>query len=135
MSKVRRGTPDASAWTARGARVSWIVRRFLAVLMLAGLLPVFQRESSVEAVLADLEPLSGRLNELRGEYAIPALSAGVIEIEERWTAGLGSTITPGQTPPTPLSIFHLASLTKTFASAVLLQLASEGKISLDDFVS
>jgi CubicO group peptidase (beta-lactamase class C family) len=104
------------------------------VLVLTGSLLACKGDP-VEPVVRDLDALGSRLEELRRDYDIPALSAGVIEGDARWTRGLGTTSSSAATPPTAQSVFHLASLTKTFASAILLQLASEGLLSLDDNIS
>lgn len=109
------------------------MRRLTAAIVLT--LGVSSCGDPVEPVIADLDELATRLESLRREYDIPALSAGIIDGDTRWTRGLGTTSSSGQTPPTPQSIFHLASLTKTFASAILMQLAEEGVISLNDSVS
>lgn len=53
----------------------------------------------------------------------------------RWSSGFGSADVARGVPATPQTVFHVASLSKTFASVVLLQLADEGRISLDDQVS
>jgi CubicO group peptidase (beta-lactamase class C family) len=53
----------------------------------------------------------------------------------RWSSGFGSADIARGVSATPQTVFHVASLTKTFASVVLLQLATEGRISLDDPVS
>lgn len=53
----------------------------------------------------------------------------------RWSSGFGSADVASGVPATPQTVFHVASLTKTFASIVLLQLVDEGRISLDDPVS
>ena len=92
--------------------------------------------SATHPEIATLDELGTRLESLRREYEIPALSVGVGQSDgAAWTVGLGTVPSPISAPPTPASIFHLASLTKTFASAVILQLVEEGKLSLDDPVS
>jgi CubicO group peptidase (beta-lactamase class C family) len=53
----------------------------------------------------------------------------------RWSSGFGSADVARNVPATPQTVFHIASLTKTFASIILLQLVDEGRISLDDPVS
>jgi CubicO group peptidase (beta-lactamase class C family) len=104
------------------------------VLAFAGFLLACHR-NGVESPVPDLDALSSRLEALRREYAIPALSAGIVNANQTtWVKGFGSTSATGDLPPTPQSVFHLASLTKTFASAIILQLAAEGKLSLDDNV-
>jgi CubicO group peptidase (beta-lactamase class C family) len=52
-----------------------------------------------------------------------------------WTKDYGFADVSQQKPVTNSTIFHLASLTKTFASAVVLQLVDEGKIDLNAPVS
>jgi CubicO group peptidase (beta-lactamase class C family) len=96
----------------------------------------------IQPAIPDLEALSSRLESLRRQHDIPALSVGLIQVDgTTWTVGLGRALALGSAssttagPPTPESVFHLASITKTFASAVVLQLAEEGKLSLDDNVS
>ena len=53
----------------------------------------------------------------------------------RWSSGFGSADIARGVSATPQTVFHVASLTKTFASIVLLQLATEGRLSLEDPVS
>jgi CubicO group peptidase (beta-lactamase class C family) len=53
----------------------------------------------------------------------------------RWSSGFGRADVARDVPATPETVFHIASLTKTFASIVLFQLVEEGRISLDDPVS
>jgi CubicO group peptidase (beta-lactamase class C family) len=53
----------------------------------------------------------------------------------RWSSGFGSADVAGGVPATPETVFHIASLTKTFTSIIVLQLTAEGRISLDDPVS
>ena len=70
------------------------------------------------------------LDRLRVSGHIESISAIVAKDQSiAWSASLGApTITD-------TTVFHLASLTKPFASTVILQLVDEGKVSLDDPVS
>lgn len=78
-----------------------------------------------------LDELGTRLETLQKQYHIPALAAGVMDANGVvWFKGMGQTA--DGSPPTSRSVFHLASLTKSFAAAVTLQLVAEGKIALDD---
>ena len=52
-----------------------------------------------------------------------------------WTKDYGYENIAQQKPVTNATIFHLASLTKTFASTVIMQLVSESKIDLNAPVS
>jgi CubicO group peptidase (beta-lactamase class C family) len=52
-----------------------------------------------------------------------------------WAHGLGFADVEARVAPTATTSFHLASLTKTYAAIVLLQLEEQGRLSLDDPVS
>ena len=84
----------------------------------------------------DTVELARQLETLRGTYGIPGMAAAIgCGGSVRWSSGFGSADVARGVPATPQTVFHIASLTKTFASIVLLQLADEGRISLDDPVS
>lgn len=81
-----------------------------------------------------IDDLGERLETLRKQYHIPALAAGMMKSDGTvWFQGMGRTA--DGLPPTEQSAFHLASLTKSFASAIVLELVAEGKVSLDDNTS
>src|ERR1044072_4420638 len=76
------------------------------------------------------------LESLRQELKIPAYSAAIVKDQKViWAKGFGYADVENQTPATEHTAYHLASLTKTFASTILMQLVQEGKIKLDDPVS
>ena len=84
----------------------------------------------------DTDELARRLETLRRTYGIPGMAAAIgCAGSVRWSSGFGSADVARGIPATPQTVFHIASLTKTFASIVLFQLADEGRISLDDPVS
>jgi CubicO group peptidase (beta-lactamase class C family) len=76
------------------------------------------------------------LEELRQQLKIPGLSAAIVcEGRLAWARGFGHADVKrglGVAPETP---FHLASVTKPFAAVVVLGLAEEGVLNLDDPVS
>jgi CubicO group peptidase (beta-lactamase class C family) len=77
-----------------------------------------------------------QLDRLRNQLAIPGMSAIVMLHDSvLWEGSLGSADLPSQTPVTPVTQFHLASLTKTFASTIVLQLVEQGLVRLDDPIS
>ena len=79
--------------------------------------------------LADFET---RLDNLRKGTHIPGMVAGIIkEGQVVWTKNYGYADIQKNIPATNSTIFHLASLTKTFASTVILQLVKENKINLN----
>ena len=74
------------------------------------------------------------------ESAWPADGPGasVIVVEKGKTVyarGRGLADVEAKTPITPDTVFRLGSITKQFSAAVILQLAEEGKLSLDDPLS
>src|SRR5688572_26632626 len=92
-----------------------------------------QNGSSVAARIARLETL---LESLRQELKIPAYSAAIVKDQKViWAKGFGYADVENKTPATEHTAYHLASLTKTFASTILMQLVQDGKIKLDDPVS
>jgi CubicO group peptidase (beta-lactamase class C family) len=79
--------------------------------------------------LADFET---RLDGLRKESNIPGMVAGIVKDGQViWTKSYGYENMAQQKPVTNATIFHLASLTKTFASTVIIQLIKENKIDLN----
>lgn len=83
--------------------------------------------------IARLEKL---LDTLRQELKIPAYSAAIVKDQKViWAQGFGYADFENKIPATEHTAYHLASLTKTFASTILMQLVQDGKIKLDDPVS
>jgi CubicO group peptidase (beta-lactamase class C family) len=76
------------------------------------------------------------LESLRQELKIPAYSAAIVKNQKViWAKGFGYADVENKIPATEHTAYHLASLTKTFASTILMQLVQDGKIKLDDPVS
>jgi CubicO group peptidase (beta-lactamase class C family) len=83
--------------------------------------------------LAQLETM---LESIRQELKIPAYSAAIVKDQKViWAKGFGFADLEKKIPATEHTTYHLASLTKTFASTILMQLVQEGKIGLDDPVT
>jgi CubicO group peptidase (beta-lactamase class C family) len=90
-------------------------------------------EDASAARIARLETL---LESLRQELKIPAYSAAIVKDQKViWAKGFGYADIENKIPATEHTAYHLASLTKTFASTILMQLVQEGKVKLDDPVS
>ena len=90
-------------------------------------------QPSESARIARFETL---LESLRQELKIPAYSAAIVKDQKViWAKGFGYADIENKIPATEHTAYHLASLTKTFASTILMQLVQEGKIKLDDPVS
>ncbi len=94
--------------------------------------PSLAQRSDAER-LARLETL---LENLRQELKIPAYSAAIVKDQKvLWARGFGYADVENKILATEHTPYHLASLTKTFASTILMQLVQDGKIKLDDPVS
>ncbi len=92
-----------------------------------------RRTASDLAKIADFEK---QLDSLRGELKIPAISAGIVKDGKlMWAKGFGYADLEKKIPATERTPYHLASLTKTFASTIIMQLVQEGKVALDDPVT
>ena len=80
-----------------------------------------------------LAEFESQLDRLRSQLAIPGMSA-IVMVHDRvvWEGSLGLADIPSERPVTPTTQFHLASLTKTFASTIVLQLVEQGRVHLDD---
>src|SRR5688572_909991 len=89
-----------------------------------------QNGSSISARVARFETL---LENLRQELKIPAYSAAIVKDQKViWAKGFGFADVENKIPATEHTAYHLASLTKTFGSTILMQLVQDGKIKLDD---
>ena len=83
-----------------------------------------------------LAEFAAQLDHLREQLAIPGMSAIVMSHDQViWEGSLGVADLATQRLVTPETQFHLASLTKTFASTIVLQLVEQGLVNLDDPVS
>jgi len=91
---------------------------------------------STDPVAQSVEEFDRRLESLRQQAHIPALSAAIAENQRiAWSKGYGTADLATNRPASDTTVYHFASLTKPFASAILLQLSEEGRISLDDPVA
>ena len=83
-----------------------------------------------------LERFEKRLDSLREELKIAAMSVAIVKDQKLvWAKGLGYSDLENKVRATEHTSYHLASLTKTFASTILMQLIQDGKVKLDDPVS
>jgi CubicO group peptidase (beta-lactamase class C family) len=83
-----------------------------------------------------LERFEKQVDDFRARLKIPGLSAVVLKDQEVvWIKGFGFADLENKTPTTPDTLFHLASITKTFASTLIMQLVEQGKLDLDEPMS
>jgi CubicO group peptidase (beta-lactamase class C family) len=101
---------------------------YLALLTIAGCEKEVPEIVSAVSV-ADFEE---RLDSHRKQSNVPGMAAGIVrDGQVAWTKNYGYANVSQQKLVTNTTIFHLASLTKTFASTVIIQLVKENKIDLN----
>jgi CubicO group peptidase (beta-lactamase class C family) len=77
-----------------------------------------------------------KLEYLRQQMKIPGMSAAVVMDQKLvWAKGFGYADLENRIKAAPDTPYHLASVTKTVAATLVMQLVQEGAISLDDPVS
>jgi CubicO group peptidase (beta-lactamase class C family) len=111
---------------------------FLPIVCLLLLLSAGCRSEEVvyHSQTARLAALERDLSSLREQRRIPGMSAAIARGGEIiWASGFGHADLERGVPASPRTIYHVASLTKPFASTVLLQLVEEGRLDLDAPVS
>jgi CubicO group peptidase (beta-lactamase class C family) len=90
-------------------------------------------KGSVTTPPTSIAEFEQRLENLRDGSNIAAISAVIAKDQKVvWAKGFGMADIATQHAAADTTTYHLASLTKPFASTVLLQLVEEGKVSLDD---
>ena len=83
-----------------------------------------------------LEGFEKKVDELRDLLKIPGLSAVVIKDQSvLWARGFGFADLEKRIPAAPDTLYHIASLTKTFAATLVMQLVERGKLDLDEPMS
>jgi CubicO group peptidase (beta-lactamase class C family) len=106
-----------------------------AVACLVGL-GVFGCSDPTEPAARSIEEFDRRLEALRQQAHIPAISVAIAQGQRiAWSKGYGTVDLATHRMAADTTVYHFASLTKPFASAILLQLSEEGRISLDDPVA
>jgi CubicO group peptidase (beta-lactamase class C family) len=72
------------------------------------------------------------LDSLRQQYGVPGLSAAIVSNGRIiWEAGFGFQDVENQIPATPATPYRTASITKTFASMLLMRCVERGTLNLD----
>ena len=85
------------------------------------------------ALTRGLTGFEARLDSLRVQLQIPAMSAAIVDDGRiAWSRGFGYADVNAELPASDTTAYHLASLTKTFAAIILMQLVEAGEVSLDD---
>lgn len=77
-----------------------------------------------------------QVDDLRALLKIPGMSVAIIKDQKLlWAKGFGFADLENRIPATPDTLFHLASVTKTFAATLIMQLVEQGKLDLDEPMS
>lgn len=75
-------------------------------------------------------------DEFRTQLKIPGMSAVIVKDQKvLWAKGFGFADLENHVPATPDTLYSIASLTKTFAGTLVMQLVEQGKLDLDEPVS
>jgi len=99
---------------------------------LAGL-PVALRPLAAQRGAKPFAKLEQQLDELRQRHSVPGLSVAVLEKQTvAWSKGFGVQDRERQIAATAATPYRIASLTKTFASTLLMQLFEQGKLDLEE---
>lgn len=76
------------------------------------------------------------IESIRQGLRVPGLSAGIVKDQELiWAKGFGYADLKKESEAAPETPYPLASLTKPFAAAIIMQLVEEGVLRLDDPIS
>lgn len=99
-----------------------------------------QQGGTIGPVTADdeerLEQFEQSLDALRQQFNIPGLSAAIINNGRIvWERGFGFQDIENGIPATPDTPYRIASLTKTFASTLLMKCVKQGNLNLDSRIS
>src|SRR5262249_25366375 len=105
--------------------------RLCGLLFLALLTPTplgDERAATDAKLKLRLENLDRSIEDLRAVLKIPGLSAAVVKEQKViWLQGFGLADVENNLPATPQTPYRIASLTKTFASTLLMQLVEQSK--------
>jgi CubicO group peptidase (beta-lactamase class C family) len=85
---------------------------------------------------AGLDAFAATVDSLRAELRIPGLSLAVARDGQVVLArGFGMSDVERGTPATPETVYPIGSVTKTFTATLMVQLAAEGRLDLEDPVA
>lgn len=112
-------------------------RRILLQGLLAGAALAAATIGAVQAQAAPAAPVFSTeydafIEEVRRDWSIPGIAIAVVQDDKITTRTYGLRQYDRNAPITDKTLFGIASVTKSFVSAALAKLASEGRIGLDD---
>src|SRR5262249_3223049 len=99
--------------------------------------PATSEPASSGPLTADVEAtLQKILDKTAKRAGVAGISMAVLlDDGSSWSGVTGDRIVKSDTPVDGNTVFSIASITKTFVTAVVMQLVDEGKLSLDDRLS
>lgn len=106
---------------------------YLAAGLSCELQPSAQQAAKPSSEKERIARFEKQIEELREKLKIPGLSAAIVKDRKLlWAKGFGYADLDNKVPAAPDTNYRIASLTKTFASALLMQLVEQGKLDLDE---
>lgn len=82
--------------------------------------------------VAGFDGMRQRWAELMDEFNVPGMAIAIVKDGEIAAIETFGERAPDGPPPTPDTIFYIASITKTYLATAICALADDGKVSLDD---
>lgn len=88
----------------------------------------------MDALLDSVLPkIRQRVNATLVEHHVPGAAVAIVRDQDlAWAEGFGLADIASRRPMTPDTLFGVASISKTFTGAAIVQLRDEGKLALDD---
>ncbi len=116
------------------------IRPFIALslpfVLGCGLLTSAQQSAKPSSEKERIARFEKQLDDLREKLKIPGFSAVIVKDQKiLWAKGFGHADLENKISAAPESNYRIASLTKTFASMLLMQLVEQGKLDLDEPMS
>src|SRR5262245_33184864 len=113
------------------------VTALVCFILALAILPVARADEKLtEKDRQRCERFEKQVEQIRTLLKIPGMSAVIVRDQRvLWSKGFGFADAEKQIPATPETLYHVASLTKTLAATLLLKLAEQGKLDLDEPVS
>jgi len=111
-----------------------MTRRQLGITLIATLLlSACALPSASPPEASRIDRFEKEIDESRIRLGIPGLSAVIVKDQEvSWAKGFGFADLENRIPAKPDTIYHIASITKTFAATLVMQLVEQRKLDLDE---
>jgi uncharacterized protein (TIGR03437 family) len=137
IDKTIQGEPMKPAPRAKRLFLIACVLSALALSMAPGSRGRAERRSDLpSADAARLAQFEQELESLRQYYNVPGLSAVIVSNQRIiWEKGFGFQDIENRVPATPDTPYHIASLTKTFASMLVMKCVEQSGLNLNDPIS